>query len=346
MAEAVGIVDGQTGHRIERAFGIGAETARHLVDGFHHNVATVGIFGQHFGKIRGRRIDRRFGKNLTVGGRRQTRLGKLHGRGIHVFVVRDKGPDAATASGITLRYRIEQHHVVFNTFKVHNGEIRFAVIAKFAIHLIGEQKQIVFLYNLGQGFQLGFGVEITRGVVGIANQDGLGFGRNHLLKFFDGRQGKAVFDFGDDGARNHPGRNGKPVVVGVERLGNDHFVAGVHAGHKGKENAFRTAVGNENFVFGDMNVVFLVVFHQTFAQREIAGRVAVFHQGQFVIAHRVERHVGRNDVGLTDIEVMNFDAAFFGRIGKRHQLPNGGSRHFLCFFRNSRHDSVQMRWKD
>ena len=266
LAELVGVVDRQAGHSVERALGIGAEAAFHLVNRFHHDIAALGVFGQNGIEVFGRSVDSGFAENLPVGGRAQTGLGGFHRSGVHFLVLGHEHPDTATASGVTLGDGIQQDHVVFQAFEVHYRMILAVIVAEFAVHFIGHQEEVVLLDNLSQHVEFFFGIEIAGGVVRIANQDRLGLGRDFLVELFNRGKGEAVLDFGDDGYRGHPGQSGKAGIVGVERFGHDYFIAGVQTGHESEKNRFGTAVGHDDFVFVDIDAVGLVVLAQFLAE--------------------------------------------------------------------------------
>ena len=213
-----------------------------------------------------------------------------------------------------------------------------AVVAELAIHLVGEEEEVVLFGDLTQLQDFLFGIEVAGGVVGVTNHDGLGLRGDHLLEILDGGQCETVLDRGDDGFHDHAAHGGEGVVVGVERLRDDDLVAGIHAAVEGEKEAFAAAGGDDDLVSGDLDAHAVVVFHQFFAVAEIAGGVAVGNHRDVGVAHGVTGTFRGLDVGLTDVQMINVNAATFGSIGEGNELPDRGRLHACTFLRNFRHN--------
>ncbi len=77
---------------------------------------------------------------------------------------------------ISLRHRINEHYLLLNVGQMECRDIRSSRVAELAIHLIGEQEQVVFLDQIPYLKHLFHRIEIAGGVVGIAYKYALGLG--------------------------------------------------------------------------------------------------------------------------------------------------------------------------
>ena len=212
------------------------------------------------------------------------------------------------------------------------------IVTEFAVNLVSEEEEVVFLGNLTQFQDFLFGVQVTSGVVGVTDHDSFRLRGDYLLEILDGRQCEAVLDGGNDGLHDNTAHGGESVVVGIERFRDDDFVARIHAAVEGEKETFATTGGNDDFVDGDVDTHAVVVFHQFFAVAEISSRVAVSDYGNVGVAHGITGTFRGLNVGLTDVKVVNVDTTTFGGIRKWHQLPDGGRLHACAFLGNFRHN--------
>ena len=212
-----------------------------------------------------------------------------------------------------------------------------AIVAELAIHFVGEEEEVVLFGDLTQLEDLLLGVEVAGGVVGVADHDGLGLRGNHLLEILDGGEREAVLNRGDDRFHHHAAHRGKGVVVGVEGFRDDDFIAGIHTAVEGEKEAFAATGGDDDLIGGDLNTHAVVVFHQFLAVAEIAGGVAVGNHRNIGVTHGVAGTFRGLDVGLTDVQMINVNAATFGSIGEGDELPDGGRLHACTFLGNFRH---------
>ena len=132
------------------------------------------------------------------------------------------------------------------------------------------------------------------------------------------RQRKSFFYRRNNRSHHGAGSNGKSSVVGISRFGNDDFVARIEATHKSKVNGLGASGGNDNVLFGDVDVEAVIISSQFCFQafNTIAG--AVFQYRTVDVSNRIQRHLRSFQIGLTDVEMINFYSAGFGLIGKRN----------------------------
>ena len=212
-------------------------------------------------------------------------------------------------------------------------------VDEFAVDLVREEEEVVALHQVADAVHLLARVEVSGGVVGVANQDAARALVDEPLEFGDVGQRKALLDGRNDGADDRTGRDGKGHVVGIGRLGDDDFVARVEARHKGEEHRLGASRGDDDFVGRELDLVLGVVLDQLLAQRAVAVAGAVFEYRAVDVAQCVEADLRRGYVGLADVEVVDFRAARLGRFGQRHEFADGRSRHQLRTLGNGWHRS-------
>ena len=132
-------------------------------------------------------------------------------------------------------------------------DIGRACVDIFAIHLIAEQIEVVFLHEVANLVHLTASVEVAGWVVGVANHDGTSALVDELLEF----------------------RNGKSHIVGVSGFGDDDFITRVQTTHESEKHRFASSRGDNDVVGRYVDVVFLVVAHQflAIAQITLAGGI-------------------------------------------------------------------------
>ena len=144
-------------------------------------------------------------------------------------------------------------------------------------------------------------VDIARGVVRVAEQDGLRARRDGLFKRFDGGQCKAVIDGREHRLDHRTARHGHRHIVGISRLRDQDFVTRVEAGQKDQRKGFGGAGGDENLVRRDLDRKPSVVLRHLLAQ---AGQPVARTVTKHLLVdppQRLEAYLGRRDVGLADI---------------------------------------------
>ena len=150
------------------------------------------------------------------------------------------------------------------------------VVAELAVHLVGKEIEVIFLDQSGNLEELLVGVEVTCGVVGVANHNGLGTRGDDLFEFFDWRQGKACLDVAGDGDNLGVAQLGEGVVVGIVRLRDDDFVARIEADGEGHLKSLATTCGDDYLVGGHVDTVAVIVVAEGTSVTRDAGRVAIF----------------------------------------------------------------------
>ena len=112
----------------------------------------------------------------------KTCLAELHDVLAHGSVLRNDRTDADTCLRITLRYRVDQYHVLLDAFQVAGRDVGSTRVAELAIDFVREEVEVVLLHDVAQLLHLLHRVEVARRVVGVADQDALGAWGDEFLK--------------------------------------------------------------------------------------------------------------------------------------------------------------------
>lgn len=167
---------------------------------------------------------------------REARLAELHHRVAQLAVLGDERTDADAALGVALREGVNQYDVLLNAIQMAGRDVGRPRVDELAVDLVREEEEVVALHQVADAVHLLARVEVSGGVVGVANQDAARALVDEPLEFGDVGQRKALLDGRNDGADDRTGRDGKGHVVGIGRLGDDDFVARVEARHEGEEH--------------------------------------------------------------------------------------------------------------
>ncbi len=159
------------------------------------------------------------------------------------------------------------------------GDVGRTCVDVFAIHLVGEQVEVVFLHQVADLLHLAPRIEIARRVVRVADHDGPCAVVDEFLEFLHLGQRETLLNGGGYRADFRSGRDGKGHVVGVGRFWHDDFVAGVEARQEGEEHRLGTARGNDDVVGRHVDVVLGIVAHQLLPIAEVALGGRVFEDG-------------------------------------------------------------------
>jgi len=220
---------------------------------------------------------------------------------------------------------------------VKSGNIGCPSVAEFPVYLIGKEVKVVFLNQCTDLVHFLTGIQVPRGVVGVANHDGLGPGSDQFFKLFHGRQGKAALDAAQQGFDHCTCRHGESRIVGVGGFRHDDLIAGIQTGHESKQHSLGSTCGHDDIIDRDVDIEAVVVFHQFVAQAQDTIAGAVFQHVSVNRPQRRHSHLRGFDIGLTDIQVV-YDGAFgFGFVGQGHQFTDGRGWHDLPAFRRLRH---------
>ena len=146
------------------------------------------------------------------------------------------------------------------------GDVGALGVDELSIDFVGKEVEVVFLHEVAQLQHLFLGIEIARGVVGVADEDGARLVGDLFLKLLHGWEFESVLNACLDGLDHGATGDGKRHVVGITGVGNDDFVSRVEACHVGKHDSLRASCGNYDFIRRDVNTILGVVANHLGAQ--------------------------------------------------------------------------------
>ena len=141
----------------------------------------------------------------------------------------------------------------------------------------------------------------------------------------------ALFRAGGQGADGGAGQGDRGVVVGVKGLGNDDLVPIVQQGGHGHLQGLAAAVGDKDVLVLQLNAdVLVVTAHGIQQDGDTTGR-SISQDRLRKIAHGLKIGVRRNDIGLTDIQMIYLDAAFYRLCRVAVEFAHGRQTAFFHF---------------
>ena len=248
LAKRVGVVDGQLAYGVKRPARVGHSHPLDVSQPLHEGVPPGHVAVAHLLEVRLGGFQGGFGRDLGQRGGREPGHGKLHGRLAHRGVFGHHGTNARTTHAVTLGHAVDQDDVLLQPGQLKHRFGLGPVVAKFSVHLVGKEVQVVVTHQLRQGVQRLRGVDRPCGVAGVAQQDGLRLVVDFGGEIGDGRQGEPVFNPRRHRHNLHPCHLGEAVVVGVKWLRHDHLVAWIQARHEREHQSFRPSCGDQNVV--------------------------------------------------------------------------------------------------
>ena len=260
-AEFLSVVHRELGHGVEGSHRDRSVAARDAVDPVNQALAPFDILVVHISGVLLRAFDAGFGHKLSQKRRTEAGLAEFHHSLANFRVLGDEGSDSDSALGVAFGHGVDEHHILLNAFEVHCGNVGRAGVDEFAVHLVGEEVQIVFLHKVPDLVHLLLGVEIAGRVVRVADEYGLGPFVDEFFEFLHLRQAEAFVNGGGDGADDRSGGDGEGHVVGVGRFRDYYFVTGVEAAHEGEEHRLGASGRDDDFIAVELYLVALVVVH-------------------------------------------------------------------------------------
>ena len=328
-AEFLGVVHREADHGVEGTHGGRGIDSGDLVESVDEEVAPLEILFIDFVHVLLGGADGGLGYDLAHKGRREPGLAEFHHGLADGFVPGDKAADADAALGVALGHGIDKDDIVVYVLQVEGGDIGLLGVDELAIDFVGEKIEIVFLDQVAYLQHFLAGVEVARGVVGVADEDGFGARGDLLLKFLYRREAEAVVDGGGHGLDDRAAADGEGHVVGVGGVGDYDFITGVEAGHVGEHHGFGASGGDDDIVRAEVDAVGGIVGDHLGPERQVALGGTVLEDVSVHVADRLDGALRGLDVGLADVQVIDVDAVSFGRFGVAGQLPYRGTGHIV-----------------
>ena len=165
-------------------------------------------------------------------------------------------------------------------------------------------------------------INMSRGIVGITQQNGTRTLGDHLFEFIKRRQGKIVVDRTQQGSDNRSAGNSKSRIVGISRLRHNNFIAGIETSHKSKQHRFRTTSGDNDFRRIHLDTETIVVGRQFLTQTQQTFALRIFQNTAIDMFQRIQAHLRSLDIRLTDIQMIYFQTPGFCLTSQRNQFTD------------------------
>ena len=149
-----------------------------------------------------------------------------------------------TGHGKGLGKAIDINAALLHAGHGNDGNMVFPAVGQLGINLVGDDEQVVLQDDRHQLFQVFLFHDGAGRIVGVGDEQGLGFRRDGRFQFLR-LQAEIVFLLQVDGHRNAAGHAHAGLVGNEAGLGQDHLVAGLHRGTEGQVDRLAAADGNE-----------------------------------------------------------------------------------------------------
>lgn len=333
------VVHGQLGHDVERALRLGIDDAGDLLESFDERVAAGLVFLAHGVEVLGADGVERSGRDLVDRGGAQTALAPLHGVVVELRIARDHAADACAAGAEALGHGVDDDDVVLITLELQQAHELLAAVDKLAVHLVADDEQIVLLGDVGHETELFLGEDGAGWVAGVREEDGAGVLVDARLDALTDGELVVLLRRCGDRADGRAGQRDKRAVVRVERLGDDDLITLVEDAAERDLQRLAAAGGDEHLLVGDRRVDLAVVVDDRVDHLGHAVGRGVGQDRLAEVLHGIKISLRRGDVGLADVQVVEFlaffgslvcigrelahgrEAAFFDLTGKFHVAP-------------------------
>ena len=138
----------------------------------------------------------------------------------------------------------------------------------------------------------------------------------------------AVVGRGGNGVDLRAAGIGHGVVVGIERLGDEDLVAVVENAVHGDLQRLAAAVGNKDITGVEVHVQIGVILSDRLDQLRDTGGRRIGQYRQIKVLHRVKIRLGRFNIGLADVQVIDLLSLGLRRHRIGVELAHGGQSAF------------------
>ena len=169
------------------------------------------------------------------------------------------------------------------------------------------------------------------GVAGIRDHDGARVLVDERFDLLAVSVAIPLLRAGRDRANRCTAGAGHRVVVGVERLGNQNFIAIVENALQRDLKGLAAAGGDVDLALVEVHVELVIVVLDRVDQLGDAGRGRVGQHRLLEVTDRLEKRGRSQYVGLADVEVIDVDAACLCRHRVRVELAHRRQAAFFNF---------------
>ena len=187
-AEILRVPHRKARHTIEGTHGDGREDARNGIETLEKEVSATTVFAESLLQVVVGGIYRRLGHKLSDQWRAQTRLAEFHHGVMELLVAGHERADTYAAFIITLRHGVDDYGLVFYTLKLKGRDYGLVAVAELAVYLVGEEEEVMTLHYVAYLLELLTAVDVSRGIVGVADKYGLGAWSDAVLELLDRRE--------------------------------------------------------------------------------------------------------------------------------------------------------------
>ena len=198
-----------------------------------------------------------------------------------------------------------------------------AGIDEFTIDLVGKKIKVILLHQITYLIHLPARIQVSRGIIGIAYQNGFRAFINQFLKFFHLGERKSFINGGRNGANNSSGRYGKSHIIGIRRFGHDDFVARVQTGQKSKKHGLGTTRRYNDVISIQMNVITAIIAGELFTIGAITLTRTILQNPAVNVPYGVQGHLGGGQIRLTDVQMIHVRTALLRSLCQRSQFAYG-----------------------
>jgi hypothetical protein len=212
----------------------------------------------------------------------------------------------------------------------HGRHAEFIVVAEFPVNLVADQEQIALFGDVGNHPHFLLVEDNACGVAGVGDQDGAGVLGDQALDPLPLGIVVALPGVGRQGADNAARRMDEGGVVGVIRFGDDNLGVGVKNAQAGHQQRLAAAGGDEDVVWRQIHPQLVVIAPHCVNEHGHTGRLGI-GQGLVVkVPHGIIVSRGRGQVGLADVQVIDFLAFFLRLHGVGMEFPHGRGLTPVC----------------
>ena len=199
-----------------------------------------------------------------------------------------------------------------------------AAVGELSVHLVADDEEVMLLRNVEHQVQLLRSEHVAGRVAGVRYHDGAGVLVYARLDPLAVSVEIALLGVGRHGADGRAREGDGGMVVRIERFRDDDLVAVVEqAGHR-ELQSLAAAGGGQDIAVLKLHAYAGVVMLHCVKELGHADRRRVGEHGLGEISERFEKYVRRFNVGLADVQMINFNTAFFGLCRIACEFTHGG----------------------
>ena len=227
-----------------------------------------------------------------------------------------------------LGHGVDDDDVLGGVVELTHGLQGLTGVDELAVGLVADNEQIVLLGDVHHHAHFLRRQHGTGGVAGVGDHDGPGVLVDLRLHLGSIGVVIAVMGRGGDGVDLRAAGIGHGVVVGIERLGDEDLIAVVEDAVHGDLQRLAAAVGDEDIAGLKVHVQIVVILLDRRNQLRDTGRRRIGQHRQVKMPHRLEICLGRLDVRLTDVQVIDLLSPGLCRHRIGVELTHGGQAAF------------------